>query len=224
MPFGTAEQGFGALLGGILQGLEQGKQRQQDLEHRKDLLKLEQDKIKLLEKEQELKAAGQKPSLKDLFMSTPGGLFGPIKGGLGIVPGTQPPTEPESLSSQYLETPWGVFRPTTEGGLAPVPGVQPPAGFVKPSPRPDLQENMEYLIQKKIAKTPQEAFELLRSGPEDFLVKVYAGLLSNPMVERVEIPAILKDVQKWYEDLRRGPTPEYYFDEKSGRILRHGAK
>ena len=56
MAMGMNAAGAGGLLGGIIQGLEMGKQRGLDLQHKKDLLKLEQDKIKLLEKEHELNA------------------------------------------------------------------------------------------------------------------------------------------------------------------------
>src|SRR3989304_1671709 len=63
MAMGMKGMAAGGLLGGIIQGLEQGKQRQVDLQHKKDLLKLEQDKLKLIEREQDLTAGSKKESL-----------------------------------------------------------------------------------------------------------------------------------------------------------------
>ena len=63
MANGFNSMGVGALFNGILQGIQQGKQRQADFQHKKDLLKLEQDKLKLVEREQDLTAGSKKESL-----------------------------------------------------------------------------------------------------------------------------------------------------------------
>lgn len=54
MPMGVGGQTIGASLLGMLQGMQAAKQQDMELEHKKSLLKLEQDKLKLMEKETEL--------------------------------------------------------------------------------------------------------------------------------------------------------------------------
>src|SRR3989304_7375090 len=98
MAMGIKGMAAGGLLSGIIQGLEQGKQRAVDIQHKKDLLKLEQSKIKLLEDEQRLKSE-QGPDIRSMFMETGAGMFGKTsdKGGYGILPNTQPPGKIGSL-------------------------------------------------------------------------------------------------------------------------------
>lgn len=117
---GINAAGAGGLLGGIIQGLEMGKQRSLDLQHKKDLLKLEQDKLKILENEQRLKGE-QGPSIRDMFMETPTGVFGKQGSGYGIVPGTAP-TGKGSLKDRLIETSWGVYDPQEDGSLKLVAG------------------------------------------------------------------------------------------------------
>lgn len=58
----------GGLLSGVIQGLNQAKSEKQQMEHQKELLKLEQDKLKLVEREQDLTSdARQKNMLLDAF-------------------------------------------------------------------------------------------------------------------------------------------------------------
>ena len=63
MANGFNSMGVGALFNGILQGIQQGKQRQADFQHKKDLLKLEQDKLKLIERAQDLTSGSNRGKL-----------------------------------------------------------------------------------------------------------------------------------------------------------------
>ena len=117
MAMGTKGMAAGGLLSGIIQGLEQGKQRQLDPQHKKNLLKLEQSKIKLLKDEHRLKVQ-QGPDIRGKFIETGAGMFGESKdGGYGIVPGTQPPGKTGSLKDTLIETPWGLYEPLLGGGI-----------------------------------------------------------------------------------------------------------
>ena len=134
----------GGLLGGIIQGLEQGKQRQVDLQHKKDLLKLEQSKIKILEDEQSLKSE-QGPDIRSMFMETGAGIFGKSsdKGGYGILPNTQSPGKTGSLKDTLIETSWGLYKPTSDGGIELVAG--------KPQDEP-REVKLANIIMKESAK------------------------------------------------------------------------
>src|SRR3990167_3147590 len=136
MQFNNPNLAIGGLLGGVLQGLEQRRQQQTEMEHKKALLKLEKDKIKLLEKEVELRgqseqgkslldalrmqSEAQKPTVVGKSLVTPGGraIF------------TEPSTPPK-LSEQFITQPYGVIGPTEGGGLGVVPGTAPPPEFLK---------------------------------------------------------------------------------------------
>ena len=118
MAMGMKGMAAGGLLSGIIQGLEQGKQRAVDIQHKKDLLKLEQSKIKLLEDEQRLKSE-QGPDIRSMFMETGAGIFGKGKGDseYGILPNTQPPGKTGSLKDTLIETPWGLYESLPKGGI-----------------------------------------------------------------------------------------------------------
>ena len=74
MPLEDTLSSIGSFSQGMMKGIQQSKDREQELSHKKELLKLEQDKIKLGERELELKSSkgGLEDILKMLQIQTEG--------------------------------------------------------------------------------------------------------------------------------------------------------
>ena len=169
----------GGLLTGVLQGLESAKSRQQDLQNKKDLLKLEQSKIKLLEDEQKWKAK-QQPPLSDMFMNTPGGTLGRMGGGVGIVPGTQPAAgRGQNLKESIIETSQGLFLPTTdEAGT--VTGVKLIPGTGKPEDVP-----WQITVADKVVSAASKRG--IKLNIDEVLLKLSQGGAGKSFVEQASL-------------------------------------
>jgi len=203
---GTKGMAAGGLLGGIIQGLEQGKQRQLDLQHKKDLLKLEQSKIKLLEDEHRLKAQ-QGPDIRGKFIETGAGMFGETKGGeYGIVPGTQPPGKTGSFKDTLVETTWGLYEPTPEGGIKLLAG--------KPE-----EEPREIKLANRIIK--ESAKRGIKLNIDEVIMKLAQGGAGTSLEEKLTLslaPWMLLGKSKEAQDLIRQLVEE---DKKGkGSILK----
>lgn len=208
MPFGTAEQGFGALLGGVLQGLEQAKGKQQELQHRKDLLKLEQDKLKLIEKEQELTASGKAASeqtelYKALLQAQEGKVAGPniwtpTQGWL-----TPPQTGFEKLGPGEVILPREAIP--QQGFAAPMTPQQKGVGAVTPNREIEVAERLA-----KEANIPIGQAILTLAGKDEAtqrrqLLQILAGLMI--MSGR---PAELDRVEAAVNRIMGGPVKDNY--------------
>src|SRR3990167_5192992 len=191
MPMGLNSLAGGSILSGVLQGIEQRRQQTAEMEQKKALLKLEQDKLKLMEKEQELKGQQtQGQQVLDLFKSQAEAnkpITMPPSSTLATPSGTPlftAPSGPTKLSDKFITQPYGIFGETEEGGLGLAPGTEPSKEFLSRSQKgeaiPDKIQIADRLA-KEMGITPGQALQVVLGVDETTrrtdLVRILGTLL-----------------------------------------------
>lgn len=195
--------GYGLL--GVLQGVEAAKNRDIELQHRKELLKLEQDKVKIAEKESELNAGARlKNAMADLARSQQPTFGGPGQVPyIGGVPGPQIPFAPQPPT---LVPPENVLL-----GGAPGPGGKlPEIGRGLPSAAGKGNVSTKVQLIDKVAKdlkiSQAEAVWIVLGGGESAVVDrtvqaLLRNALVNPKTIKTDMASIVATAKQYYKDV-----------------------
>ena len=199
MPSGDI--GYGLL--GVLQGIEKAQTRATDLQKSKDLLKLEQDKLKLMEKEIEQRgesslydAMSRYNQSRKVEFGNPGQV--PTREGLPVGPAI--PSAP-SMDKRYTNVPEvGLVDLMPGEGLPPRVSIPAPKGKGDKQGSADMQL-IEFMVSK-LGETPQAAMDKVLKRDKATIIQslteslTKAAIISDP---KTQIPAIFAEAEKIYE-------------------------
>jgi hypothetical protein len=238
--FGGRGESVATGLMGMFQGIQQAKERAETMEHNKALLKVEQDKLKLMEQEIGLKGQSE---LYDFFLAKQQGQQPVVlKPGEGLFPttgGGAIAEQPALLSDLFLTLGEGekAFGPGERGGLDPkavVEGARKPTTPVKKSAAVEWAE--EFVEASKVngqeTVSMKEALMMTKSKDEGSFLSRYVlvrmvrdismGLTLDPEKAMARLNAFMEEGKGVFEGLQGGGEAEVALPAAISQILGGG--
>lgn len=202
-PFGVRDLSVSTFANEMVKGMREAKQRQEEKEFKKELLKLEQDKIKLEERQETLFNA---PTTGNVFGTSVGGGTRQIQTGVPDPPEPQPYGfgSPVDLNIKGNPIKFGVVQDPNSGHITlqefgpPVPTAEKESGR-----RQEIELRMNYLKDVIARNLPLELQASLFADPamldEDTKSKLQTAFQNAPKVERERIMKLMGQISAEFD-------------------------